>query len=679
VATPTERAFPTSTPCLGRRGWGAADLDRAFALGEEAVAATPTDHPDRGQRLSNLGGALVVRFDRLGSAPDLDRAITVLEAAAAATPSQHPARAAVLSNLGGALRARFDLVRKPQDLERAVEISREAARLVLARPDLRAWAARQWGRLAAVGADWDQAVEGLGLAVELAALVVPRSLGRADQENGWASCRARPGRGGGRAGGPGGDGGELFEHGRGVLFARVLDARGDLSEFEDANPELAGEFVRLRDELDHLGQPDTAMFSDADVDPSVAAQFEADRRREAASEFDQLVERIRRLPGFERFLLPLPVVELLPAAAEGPLVLINVAELRSDALILTSSGVEVLPLPELAPAAVVDQANRFLASLAEAQHPDPGFDPARRDAAEQQLSVVLGWLWDRITGPVLQRLGLTATPADGAEWPRVWWCPAGPLAMLPLHAAGHQHTRFDDSPDTVIDRVVSSSTPTVRALLHSRQSSVDADGGRLLVVAMPDTPDQPDLPGAKKEAQLLTDLLPGQVDVLGLPDTPPATFATVTTALPNHRWAHFSCHGATDLDDPSASHLLLTDYQTQPLTVLDLTHARLEHVELAFLSACTTARTGATLPDEPIHLAAACQLAGYQHVIATLWPISDTDAARITKHVYTTLTSNTNQPHPNHAATALHTATRQLRPLYPQQPSRWAPYTHTGP
>jgi hypothetical protein len=53
------------------------------------------------------------------------------------------------------------------------------------------------------------------------------------------------------------------------------------------------------------------------------------------------------------------------------------------------------------------------------------------------------------------------------------------------------------------------------------------------------------------EAELIRGLLPGRVDVLGLPDTPPATHDTVTAALPKHAWAHLSCHGASYLTDPS--------------------------------------------------------------------------------------------------------------------------------
>jgi hypothetical protein len=42
----------------------------------------------------------------------------------------------------------------------------------------------------------------------------------------------------------------------------------------------------------------------------------------------------------------------------------------------------------------------------------------------------------------------------------MWWVPTGNLSYLPLHAAGR-----DD--ECVLDRVVSSYTPTVRSLLAS--------------------------------------------------------------------------------------------------------------------------------------------------------------------------------------------------------------------
>jgi CHAT domain-containing protein len=304
---------------------------------------------------------------------------------------------------------------------------------------------------------------------------------------------------------------------------------------------------------------------------------------------------------------------------------------------------------------------------------DPAASEADCTVAEVTLAGVLGWLGDRITGPVLSHLDYTTTPRVDAEWPRVWWCPAGPLSLLPLHAAGH-HDLSDGPSDAVIDRVISSTVPTVRALLHARQTPPPNGDPRVLVVAMPHTPGQVDLPGAAHEADTLKSLWAGRVDVLGLPGTPPATYDTVTAALPHHTWVHFSCHGESDLSDPSASHLLLADYRTRPLTVVDLTEARLQGAELAFLSACTTARSGAALPDEPIHLAAACQLAGYRHVVASLWPIRDADTAWLTERFYATLTD----PIPA-TATALHHATRQLRSINRARPSHWAPYTHTGP
>jgi CHAT domain len=114
-----------------------------------------------------------------------------------------------------------------------------------------------------------------------------------------------------------------------------------------------------------------------------------------------------------------------------------------------------------------------------------------------------------------------------------------------------------------------------------------------------------------------------------------------------------------------------------PLTVLDIASLRLARAELAFLSACQTAIGGVTLPDESIHLAAALQLAGYRHVIGTLWTIADQLAPRLAEDVYTALGANGGLDL-TQAAYALHHAVRRLRAAH-HNPMSWAHYVHIGP
>jgi CHAT domain-containing protein len=297
-------------------------------------------------------------------------------------------------------------------------------------------------------------------------------------------------------------------------------------------------------------------------------------------------------------------------------------------------------------------------------------------AAEEHLTDTLGWLWDTVAGPVLDRLGITGPP-PGERWPQLWWCPSGLLSFLPLHAAGHHNTRDDPAPATVVDRVVSSYTPTVRALAHVRRAALNDDDlgdttdvrNRVVAVVMPHTPGASDLPGAQTEATRLQRRFPGQVSLLtGLEVTHDAVLA----ALPTTAWAHFACHASADLTNPSASQLLLTDHQTRPLTVVDIARQRLDDAELAFLSACETARPGTRLTDEAIHLTSAFQLAGYRHVIGTLWPIGDQHAVDIADDIYTTLACT------GDVAAAVHAATRRQRHRW-DMPSVWASHIHVGP
>ncbi|WP_051793598.1 CHAT domain-containing protein [Kibdelosporangium aridum] len=701
-------------------------LREAIDTLERAVRATPSKDPFLASRLSNLGEALYYSFLRTGDPRELDRAIDLGRQAIAAAAGRDPGRAGYLSRLSvrlhrkynetddltvlteaaarardaiaalrasdpdrpvlvsaaiHALRSLFHATTRPEVLEEAIELGRaelaalpaghggrtellaafsaalqrryfdfgdraagqEASRLLLAASLTPASSINQilYTRAAALfyisEREWETAANAMAHAVKLLPRLASRRLVRADQERqlGTAAgvvhdaCACAL-----NAGDP-----EralaLLEHGRGVLFAQALENRDELTELREQRPDLADEVAQIRERLANWS---TGNAADADEQHALTVRW------------DQLTTDIRALPGFAHFLLPPPADELLAAATDGPVVLFSISDFRSDALVLTPGGVEVVRLPGVTPEEIRRRATEFQADA-------------------NSVTETLEWLWDNVTGPVLEHVGLHGPAGD--RWPRLWWCPTGPLSFLPLHAAGYHQPSSEGPPKTVMDRVVSSYTPTVRALLHARRRPGFSADVNALVVTMPNTAATPDLPGVAHEAGILADNLPRRPTVLREAD---AVRDRVLAELPRHNWAHFACHGFSDPGDPSASHLLLDDHATKPLTILDISRLHLENADLACLSACSTAQVGTTLTDETIHLAAAFNLAGYRHVIATLWPVRDRPAARFTQTVYGTVTAEGAES----TAYAVHAATLEARKRYPQHPHVWAAHIHTG-
>jgi CHAT domain-containing protein len=153
----------------------------------------------------------------------------------------------------------------------------------------------------------------------------------------------------------------------------------------------------------------------------------------------------------------------------------------------------------------------------------------------------------------------------------------------------------------------------------------------------------------------------------------------VVELLREHGIVHFACHGYADLNNPSASRLLLPDHTTDPLTLHAITRLKLNGAQLAYLSACSTTETNQEQADEATHLTAAFQLAGYRNVVGTLWPINDQAALKAARAFYEALTAGgTKPPDPDDAALALHHAVRTMRTGKPALPSRWAAYLHSG-
>ncbi|MGX6747264.1 CHAT domain-containing protein [Streptomyces xantholiticus] len=633
-----------------QRSGALSDLDQAIKRGRQSVAAVPKERPDRGKYLSNLGIAYLERYARRGGVEDLEQAIASGKQSVAATPHDHPNRAAYLCGLGNAYQAKIDEDGLGIDPESLGTLARHVAGATTSSPADRVLAGRVVGSLAHTMNEHTTAVELLDAAVRLLPSVAPRESERADQEYRLsqhlglvgeavaAHCAISDPVGAV----------EVAELGRGILLSAHLDSRSDLTDLEHVKPDVAKKFRWVRDQLN---APNIAQ---ADPPRAVAQRIE-DRKRLWA-EHDELLTRIREtLPGFARFLLPPRLADLQLETAGGAVVLVNAGRNRSDAIIITSDAVPVLvALPDLTSADV----HSHTVGLLEATH--DGSRLAGRLRKQRVVPEVLSWLWDTVVGPILG--ALLDTVDARRPLPRVWWLPTGLLGLLPLHAAGHPGHRG------ALDAVVSSYTPTLRALSHSR-SRPPARTRRQLTVALKCTPGLPDLPGTVAEAANLQ---------ARHPDAPPlndddATTSRVLTAVSDATWAHFACHASADLTAPSRGGLLLYD---DTLPISDISRLQLTHAELAYLSACSTAQSGLQHADESIHLASAFHLAGFRHVIASLWPLDDNLAATAAHRFYRGLPAT---PTADHAATVLHDITLALRADRPDRPDLWAPLIHSGP
>jgi hypothetical protein len=682
-----------------------APLREAVRAHRKAAAAISRGHVDQAGYLFNLGNALQALGQHTSDQGLLTEAAAIHREGVAASPTDHPDSARGQFCLGSALEALAGYSPGSGLLAQARACYQQAASNSAApAPDrIKAYyqVARLSGRAEAGSAE---ALTALEAAIGLLPQIAPRTLARQDRSHrlGLLAGLAGAAAAAAVAAGQPGRAVELLEQTRGLLAADTLQAHSsDVGRLSEASPALAGEFERLRDRLDALDAPGPQNIpaykstSPGHQSPGTAAwqpaRDSATERHAAQDEWDQLIGRIRATDGLGDFLEAPGIAQLTPQASEGPVVFIYTSPRRCGALALTQNPrapVRVIDLARL----TEDDAREQVARLTGARSSN-GDDPTSRAVKQRQLHAVLAWMWDTITGPVLAELGYTVTPGTTDRWPRVWWCPVGLLAYLPLHAAGHHSDLTSDDPAlrarprTVLDRVIPSYTATLRELgyartrpaAHSqaflsvqRQPSDPASPRGTVIVAVPKAPGVPPLPGVSVEAQALADLIPG---ARILPDP---TRDRVLDALASHTVAHFACHGYANLANPAASQLILPDHETAPLTVAHIA-ARRVISELAYLSACDTAVTSQELADEAVHISGACHLAGYQHVIGTLWPVMDQAATELANAFYTYLThGGVSPPDTRLAANALHHAIRNLRAQYPASPALWASHTHTG-
>ncbi|CAG8589211.1 16081_t:CDS:2, partial [Acaulospora colombiana] len=216
--------------------------------------------------------------------------------------------------------------------------------------------------------------------------------------------------------------------------------------------------------------------------------------------------------------------------------------------------------------------------------------------------------------------------ADPDTLPRIWWCATGPLAFLPIHAAGV----YDDQSvgSHTCDYVISSYTPTLSSLLQSTEPVTDSQF-KLLSVIQPSAPGVSSIPNTKEELECIKKRL-GDRDHIILNDQE-GTKERVMKAMMDSNWLHCACHGSQRQDEPTKSGLILEDGH---LTLEEIIKLDLPNAEFAFLSACQTTTGEESLSDEAVHIAGGMLLAGYRGVVATMWSIQDDLAPEVADEFY---------------------------------------------
>ena len=266
---------------------------------------------------------------------------------------------------------------------------------------------------------------------------------------------------------------------------------------------------------------------------------------------------------------------------------------------------------------------------------------------------------------------------------RIWWCATGPLAFLPIHAAGIYGSTAE-TVSTLSDVVISSYTPTIRALIDRVKNPREVDGKKsgLFMISQPDTPYQSPIPGTTAEVRAIEEFMKGYKsnDTLRIHCLESAA-ATVNKAIMNmerYNCIHFACHASQNISDPLKSGFALYDGL---LDLASINRKQLVGADLAFLSACQTSTGDENLSEEAVHLAAGMLAAGYRGVVATMWSISDEYAPGIAQEFYSSLMEGQDGLNSDQAASALHCAVQKLRKMVGDSERDllvWVPYVHFG-
>ncbi|KAF8998140.1 CHAT domain-containing protein [Cyathus striatus] len=665
------------------------DLTEAILFAEVSLKLTDEGNPLLPGRLANVGRSLLYHFQKSHENKMLDRAILAYRKAIELTPDNHVGLVQYLGELGDTYIEKYESTNNVADLNDAIVAYHGSATQSTGSPIVRLNSGRTWALVCKAQGSYTEAFTAYSVCFEILPQVVSlgqtinnrhthlKSLSTLATEAAAVAIEL----------GKISTAVEWLEQGRSIVWNQLNSLRSPFHELREAYPSLADKLALASDRLQHAGSRAQVQLSIKDISRGISLQDEVIQHQNLAQDWESLVNTVRQLPAFEKFLLPLNFQEIMTSLPkDGYVVVINLDVLRCDALVLQHRASQPIHIP----------LERFDVDISENLRKELDIilklhNLLVRDVRAGRLAVtksnshgfeaVLKQLWQFVASPVLDRLNIK-TRSDTP--PRLWWCTTGALSFLPIHAAGIYMSAAMKAPIRVPDLVISSYTPTLSALFEKKGHSKEQDFQGFLAICQPNTPDLPAIPKTEVEAELAMSLFNTEkLKTLQLTGAA-ATRDKVLQEMGNYSWIHFACHALQDEDDPTKSAIYLHDAQ---LAISDIIQKSLPHADFAFLSACQTATGDRKLSEEAVHLAAGMLTAGYRGIIASMWSISDEYAPKVAKEVYQhVLRSRVNGESPDSSlsANALQSAIDKVRQELSLNNTEdtsfltWVPFIHIG-
>jgi tetratricopeptide (TPR) repeat protein len=655
------------------------DLEQSIQYAHQAVESTPADEIDHASYLSALGAGLRDRFQKMDQIADVDESIKYARQAVEATPIDHPQRARYLFVLGLGFTDRFAKTVSSVDFMSSIEAFKQAAACSSGVPLVRLAAGFFAVENMVEKEKWNDAADTINHIIHLLPDVFLATNSRDDMQSilrnlsGLASLSASVFL---KAGKPSLEALQALERARGVFAGFLIDARSDTSILKEKHPELWSRYTQCQQQIATINSDINSNLHE--VGPRIYTAMN-DPRQQLLKTLNSLREEIRQCPGFERFLLSMTETEIRDLARNGPVVCFNVSRISSEAFLIMKTGIQALPLPNLKLENIRSQV-RLFASRGNSERRDATLCESDEDGlpTPSDLLTELRSLWNVAVKPVLQQAGLLGQSKPSCKLPRIWWVGGGSMALLPLHAAGdHTLGSLENTPS----HAISSFAPTLRALQFMKNKpplSIRDQKPDILVISMPTTPGEYKALNVAEEVESIAKYS-GSIATITHLERP--TREAVLAALKSRAIVHFACHGRVDPKEPARSALIVGQDTEETLTIENLDTITRDGAQIAYLSACSTAEIQAmNLVDESITLASTFQLAGFQHVIATLWGADDTAAVKIAGKFYEFLLLQRSENSELSVAKALHEAVLCFRNADGNRfaISQWAPFIHLG-